>query len=164
VARVGVKFDVAGDVQYSRAFDAAAEEAKDLSEPLRSIGDSLLRAVHEQFRTEGAFGHGSKWKPLNPQYERWKREQVGDQPMLVFRGLMRLAMIAKAAVRIEPRRLVYEPDAPDYAAFHQDGDEGRGLPQRKMVELPMTERRQWDRYFAEWLNSIRRGRLAGLAL
>lgn len=157
-----IRFDIAGDVQYSRGFAAAAGEAADLREPLGKVGDSLLRSVGEQFRSEGTFGHGSRWKALSPEYEEWKRQQVGDEPMLVFSGAMRSAMMARAAVRVLPRRMTYEPDAPDYALRHQKGDEGDGLPQRKMVELPETERRQWDRYFVEWLNSIRREKLAGL--
>jgi hypothetical protein len=155
-----VRFDVAGDVQYARAFEAAAHEAEDLTEPLEQVGDAVLRDVFEQFRTEGTFGHGSKWQELNPQYERWKREQVGDEPILVFKGTMREAMIARSSVHVSPRRMVYDPKAPKYALRHQQGKDG--MPQRKMVEIPETDRRQWDRYFVEWLNSIRREKLAGL--
>jgi hypothetical protein len=156
-----LRFAVAGDVQYSRAFEAAAEEARDLSEPLEAIGDDLIDDIHEQFRTEGAHGHGSKWQSLNPDYAEWKRQQVGEEPILVFTGKGRAAMIAHSAVRVSPRRLVYDPDAPDYMDRHQTGD---GVPQRKMIELPETSRRRWDRHFATWLNSIRRERLAGLPI
>lgn len=155
-----VRFDVAGDVQYARAFDAAAKEAEDLSEPLEKVGDDVLRSVGEQFRSEGVYGHGSKWQELSKPYEAWKREQVGDEPILVFRGTMRDAMISRSAVHVDPRRMVYDPAAPPYALRHQQGKDG--MPQRKMVEIPETSRRQWDRFFAEWLNSLRRERLAGL--
>lgn len=155
-----VRFDVAGDVQYSRAFEAAAEEARDLSDPLGKVGDSVLSSVFEQFRTEGSFGSGGRWQPLSPGYERWKREQVGDEPILVFHGTMRAAMIARSAVHVTPRRMTYDPHAPDYALRHQQGE--GDLPARKMVELPMSTRRDFDRFFADWLNSIRREKLAGL--
>ncbi|HEY0391031.1 MAG TPA: phage virion morphogenesis protein [Solirubrobacterales bacterium] len=155
-----VRFDVAGDVQYARAFEAAAKEAEDLSEPLGQVGDAVLRDVFEQFRTEGTFGHGSKWKELSPGYAEWKRQQVGEEPILVFKGTTRDAMIARSAVSVSPRRMVYDPKAPKYALRHQQGEDG--MPQRKMVEIPETDRRQWDRYFVEWLNSIRREKLAGL--
>jgi Phage virion morphogenesis family len=157
-----IRFDVAGDVQYSRAFEAAAHEAEDLSEPLAMVGDAVLRDVFEQFRTEGTFGHGSKWKPLSPSYAEWKRQQVGDESILVFTGETRARMIARSAIHVSPRRMVYDPSAPEFALRHQQGDEADGLPQRKMVEIPETDRRQWDRYFVEWLNSIRREKLAGL--
>lgn len=158
------RFEIAGDVQYARAFDALAEEVQDLTEPLTEIGGIVLRDVGEQFRTQGSFGHGSKWTPLNTDYENWKRQQVGDEPILVFSGKMRDEMMARSAVHVTPRRMEYDPDAPDYAIKHQQGDEERRLPQRKMVEIPLTERRNFDRAFAMWLNSIRREKLAGLAI
>lgn len=157
-----VRFEVAGDVQYARAFEAAADEAEDLSEPLGQVGDAVLRDVFEQFRTEGVHGHGTKWKALSAGYAEWKRQQVGEEPILVFTGQTRAAMIARSAVHVSPRRMVYDPRAPKFALRHQQGDEADGLPQRKMVEIPETDRRQWDRYFVEWLNSIRREKLAGL--
>jgi hypothetical protein len=84
---------------------------------------------------------------------------VGDEPILVFSGQMRSDMIAQSAVNVTARRMVYEPDAPDYAIYHQTGDdgEGGGPPQRKMVDLPDSTRRQWDRFFHEWLNALRSG-------
>lgn len=161
--RQTIRFDVAGEAQYARAFDAAAAEAEDLSEPLAAIGESLLHAVGEQFRSEGEFGSGSKWKPLDPDYEEWKRAAVGDEPILVLHGTMRDAMMAHSAVHVSPRRMVYDPQPPIYALRHQKGDPGEEpMPRRRMVELPMTERRNWDRAFADWLNSIRREKLAGL--
>jgi hypothetical protein len=158
------RFSVAGDVQYARAFEAAAEEVQNLTEPLTAVGEIVLRDVGEQFRSEGTFGHGSRWQPLNADYERWKQQQVGDEPILVFSGKLRDAMMAHSAVHITPRRMEYDPKDPGYGIDHQKGDPARGLPQRKMVEIPLTERRNFDRVFAMWLNSIRREKLAGLAL
>lgn len=163
MALQAISFRVAGDTFYSRGFDAAAEEVRDLSEPLAAIGELLLRDVFEQFRTEGTFGGGSKWKPLSPAYAEWKRQQVGDQPIMVFSGGLRSAMIARSAVQVTPRRMVYDPDVPDWAVRHQTGDPGGSpMPRRRLVELPMTARRDFDRVFATWLNSIRREKLAGL--
>lgn len=149
-----ITFDVAGDVQYARAFDAAEREADDMSEPLREVGESLRLSVSEQFRTEGAHGLGTKWKPLNRDYEAWKEQQVGPQPILVFSGRMRDALLSRRAITVTPQRMIYEPDAPDYAPLHQAGE---GVPQRKMVAVPLSVRRTWDRIFASWLNDVRRG-------
>jgi hypothetical protein len=152
-----IRFNVMGDEQVARGFLATAAEVADMRVPLTAIGQILLRGVFEQFRTEGESG-GSKWKPLSPAYEEWKRGMVGDEPILVFTGTMRAAMIAQNALRVDPRRLVYEPDS-DIAGFHQKGVESRGLPQRQMVEIPEAERRLWDRAFISWLNDIRHGSL-----
>lgn len=158
-----LRFNVAGDTFYSRAFSAAAKEAEDLSEPLTAIGDLVLRDVFEQFRTEGANGGGGRWKPLSPEYAKWKAEQVGDQPIMVFTGGLRDAMLARSSVHVSPRRMVYDPQAPSWAVRHQKGDPGEDpMPRRRLVELPMTTRREFDREFASWLNAIRREKLAGL--
>ena len=150
-----IRFDVVGDKQYSRAFEMAAEEAEDLSDPLRKIGVSLISSVHDQFRTEGAHGLGSKWQPLNPAYASWKRQQVGEQPILVFSGKMRASMISPGAITVSPRRLVYAPNTPDYAIKHQVGEPGDTPPQRQMIAVPMSVRRDWDREFVHWLNDLR---------
>lgn len=155
--RVG--FSVVGEKQYSRAFETMADEAEDLSEPFGKIGVSLISSVHEQFRTEGSHGLGGKWKPLSPAYAAWKRQQVGEQPIMVFTGKLRSAMISPDAIRITPRRLVYEPDDPGYGIRHQQGTSDDRPPQRKLVALPMTVRRDWDRLFVTWVNDLRRGGL-----
>lgn len=155
--RENIRFSVVGDVQYSRAFEMLAHEAEDISEPLAEIGDRIVSSVHENFRTEGGHGVAGGWKQLNPAYAEWKRQQVGDEPILVFSGKMRAAMIDPSSLQISPRRLVYEPDAPDYAIQHQDPTVDGHPPQRKMVSLNMDDRRQFDRVFVEWLNDLRSG-------
>lgn len=155
-----LRMDVLGDVQLSRAFELMAHEAQDLSEPLRQVGEALVSAVGEQFRSEGAHGLGHRWHPLSPAYAAWKRENAPAgpaAPILVFSGDMRSALLDRAAVTVTPRRMVYEPDAPDYAVVHQQG-EGH-MPQRKIVALAMSDRRGFERIFANWLNGLRRGRL-----
>lgn len=142
------KFDVLGDTQVSRAFEALASEVEDMSDPFREIGRSLISDVHNQFATEGGQGANGRWKPLNPDYEAWKRQQVGEQPILVFTGRLRSAMIDQSSVSVSPRRMVYEPNVPDYGIKHQVGD---GVPQRKMIDLPETTKRDWERVFSTWL-------------
>ena len=153
-----ISFSITGDKQYSRGFEALAHEVEDMTEPFEQIGTMLISHVHEQFRTEGASGANGKWKRLSKSYAAWKRDQVGEQQILVFVGTMRGAMIDKAsAITISKKRFVYDPDVPEYANYHQKGDdgEGGGPPQRKMVDLPDTERRKWDRVFVEWIQAKR---------
>lgn len=152
-----ISFDLLGDKQYVRGFEAMASEVADLREPFEEIGEQLRLSVSEQFRTEGAHGAGGKWQALNPAYERWKRAEYGDQPILVATGKMRAAAISRDAITVTPRQLIYEIDDPK-AIHHQRGDEPLpSNPARKLVDLSLTDRRGWDRSFAEWLNRIRRG-------
>lgn len=149
-----MRFSILGDVQYSRAFEVYAGEADDLTEPLQDIAESLRLSISEQFRSEGAHGLGGQWPALNPAYARWKRSVVGDQPMLVFTGEMRDEMTSQSAFTVSPQRMIYEPNDPK-AIHHQRGD--GSLPAREMVALNEGDRRSWDRHFATWLNSLRRG-------
>lgn len=167
---VRVRFEIHGDVQVSRAFEAAADQVEDLSEPLREIGVQIFQSVGQQFATEGAHGLGTKWRPLDREYEAWKREAVGPNPLLVLSGEMRRAMLEHTSMSVSPRRLVYAPDvgpsrrpsvsagAVRWVPVDPDGEralahqEGRGdNPQRKMVALTNSEKRQWERTFHEWL-------------
>ena len=151
-----IGFSVHGEDQYVRGFEATAEELRDLSEPLSNIGKMLRHDVAEQFLTEGAAGLHGRWRQLNPSYERWKREQGYDGPILVREGDMLRAATDKRSVTVTPQRMIYEIDDPK-AAYHQDGS--GHLPQRRLVDLSPVQKRAWDREFASWLNRIRRGPL-----
>lgn len=149
-----IRFSIAGDEQYVRGFEATAREVEDLSEPLAEIGRQLRHDVAEQFLTEGGAGGYGRWQPLNPEYERWKRSQVGERPILVYTGAMFAAATDERSVSVTPRRMVYEIDDPK-AIHHQRGD--GHLPVRRIVDLSLEQRREWDRTFHAWLTRIRRG-------
>lgn len=157
-----VSFNVAGEGQYIRAFEAYDHELADLSEPLGDMADHLKRVVGEQFLTEGAHGLGSKWEPLNPDYQAWKDEHYPGMPILVRTGAMRDAYLVHGTRELTHDRLVWgvtdqTDDQGDriaeYASAHQSG---RGVvPQRKIIALNTDDRRALDRVFAHWLNGLR---------
>lgn len=156
-----MRFEILGETMYSRAFEAYAEEVRDMSEPLAQVGEQLRLSVSEQFRTEGVRG-AEPWQRLNAAYARWKLSVVGPEPILVLTGAMRHAMTSREALHVSPHRLVYEPDD-EKAVWHQTG--AGNLPPRKMVDLTEGDRRQWDHTFAEWLNGVRHRPLgAGISL
>lgn len=147
---VKFRFNVMGEQQVARAFEVAAHDAQDMSEPLREIGTQILHGVSEQFRTEGVSGLGQKWTALNPAYAAWKRGAVGDKPILDFHTDMRTTLTQRAAIRVEPRRLIYRPQGKhdDIAALHQVGE---GVPERKIVAITDMQKRTWDREFLSWM-------------
>jgi hypothetical protein len=154
VGDLQVRLDIDGDVQYSRAFEVMGREADDLTAPLTESGEIVRQSVGEQFLTEGAHA-GQPWQRLNRDYERWKEEEFGaGLPILVLTGDMRAAALSPNAVKVTPKRLLYEIDD-DKAIWHQ---KGRGHnPARRMLDLTSGDRRQIDRAFARWLNHLRRG-------
>lgn len=158
-----VTFDVAGEQQYVRAFEAFDEELRDLRDPLGDVADHLQHVVGEQFETEGAHGLGGRWTPLNPAYAKWKREHYPAAPMLVRTGAMREAFLVHGTRELTSDRLLWGitdqtdddgDEIRDRAAAHQTG---KGVvPQRKIVALGSMDRRQIDRIFVEWLHGLRR--------
>jgi hypothetical protein len=158
-----VTFDVAGEQQYVRAFEAFDEELRDLRDPLGDVADHLRDVVGEQFETEGMHGLGSKWTPLNPGYDKWKRQHYPGAPMLVRSGAMREAFLVDGTRELTSDRLLWGitdqtndegERIGEYARAHQTG---RGVvPQRKIVALGSMDRRQIDRIFVEWLHRVRR--------
>lgn len=157
-----VTFDVAGEAQFVRAFEVYDHELRDLSEPFEDVADHLTRVVGEQFLSEGAHGLGSKWRPLNPDYEAWKEEHYPGRPILVRSGAMRAAYLVEGTRELTHDRLVWGvTDQTDdegeriseYAVAHQTG---RGVvPQRKIIALNTGDRRALDRVFVHWLNGLR---------
>jgi hypothetical protein len=159
---------IAGETQLSRAFSILADDAADLSEPLKETHEYLRGVIGEQFQSEGAHG-GSRWRDLTPGYAKTKAERWGDGlPILVASGDMRAAFLKRQPVELTARRLVMGPASGDtnrdgtpieeYALAHQAG-EGR-VPQRKIVNLTTADKRGIDRIFATYF-SARARRLIG---
>lgn len=77
--------------------------------------------------------------------------------MLVQTGDMRAAALDRArAVQVTPQRMLYEI-RDEKAVWHQRG--AGDLPQRKLVDLTMPDRRGFDRILAHWVTGLRRGPL-----
>ena len=159
---LSVRFDIAGEQQYGRAFRALADDARNLKEPLTRIRDRLVSTVGQQFQTEGSHG-GAPWPGLNAEYERWKESAFPGRPLLVRSGAMRAAYLVHGTRELTNTRLVWGVDdqvdaegerIADRALAHQTG-EGR-VPQRKIVSVTFEDRRQFDRYFVEWFNYRKR--------
>lgn len=156
-----VTFGFAGEKQLSRAFEVLADDARDLTDPLRETHEHLRQVIGEQFQTEGRHG-GSRWQDLSPAYARAKEDLYGGRPILVATGDMRAAWLARQPLELTARRLVMGPKAgsPEEAKSlgHQTG--ARRLPQRKIVNLTTADKRQIDRIFVEYF-SARARRMLG---
>lgn len=161
---VRISFNVEGDQQVSRAFEATAIEARDMREPLDRMADIILDAVRKQFETQGVSGLGHPWQPLEPAYAAWKLKHYGPRPILVRTGGMKGAALNKRmSVTVTRTRMVYEPkgEGGRRLYWHQVG--AGDLPARKVIALTTAQKRlAVDRVFSEWLNALRRGPMWGL--
>jgi hypothetical protein len=158
---LNVRFQVAGEQQYARAFQVLADDARDLKEPLTRVRDRLVSTVGEQFQSEGQHG-GTPWPQLSTAYEQWKQEAFPGRPLLVRSGAMRAAYLADGTRELTNTRLVWGIDTQrdqhgqaiaDRAGAHQAG-EGH-MPQRKIIALTFEDRRAFDRAFVEHFNYLK---------
>jgi hypothetical protein len=160
-----MRVDIAGEVQYERGFQAFEAELRDLREPLANVADVLKESVGEQFQTEGGHG-GLPWQPLSPAYAAEKERRYPGHPILVASGDMRSAFLTQGTRELGPQRLVWgvtdqrdshgQPIAVR-ASAHQTGE--GVVPQRKIINLTLADRRDIDREFVSWLAYRRRSLL-----
>lgn len=147
---IPLRFELSDTVMYSRAFEATARQAEDLSVPLGEIGLRVIAAVGQQFETEGQWA-GTPWAPLSDKYARWKEQHYPGRPLLVRERIMRQQMLDPAtSLFVSPLQMMYQPES-DIAIHHQEGVPERNLPARPMVAFPPTELREWDRVMVRWL-------------
>lgn len=154
---VGFRVDVMGERQVSTSLLDLEDGMRDLSEPLRVVGDSIVDGVREQFATEGARGLGRRWQPLSDSYREWKQRNYPGRKILVRTGGTKGAMLDKRqALTVTDHRVIYEPrgEAAEIAARHQTGD---GPPRRKIIALTGRDARGIERTFAHWIR-YRQGR------
>lgn len=163
-----LRFDIAGEDQYHRAFSAFGRDVANLREPLTRIRDLLIDSTGRNFQSEG--GGAGGWAPLNPSYDAWKQANYPGRPMLVLTGAMRGAFLDKrqSTLELTDRKLVWGVDTQrdedgnliaDRAFTHQRG-EGH-MPRRKIVALTFQDRRAIDHEIVAHLNRVRRSLLGG---
>jgi hypothetical protein len=155
VALVKISFQVHGQKEISRAFDDYGLQINNLTVPLGRMGDEIIKNVRQQFNSQGVEGLGAPWAPLSARYAAWKLAHFGPKPILVATGDMKRAALNKAtAIRVTPRRLVYEIQD-DKAGYHQDGTVH--MPARPIVAFSEVQRRRAvDRVFSRWLNEVKK--------
>ena len=138
-------FEVAGEKQIARRFTRLDDAVEDMTPAFKEITKSFYAGEKRQFETEGGWGSGG-WLPLSPAYEAWK------DPTL---SIMELSGDLKASLTgmvppntagnieiIESNQLILGTDI-DYAIYHQSNAPRTKLPQRKVIELPESERKKW---------------------
>jgi phage gpG-like protein len=150
-----VSFSVEGEAQIERAFNLEAHMAADMSEPLSRMADVILERVNEQFATEGAHGEAGGWRPLSPEYAKWKAKHYPGAPILVRTGKMKDLLLDKSSsVTVTKQSMIYAPLS-EYAGYHQRGTVK--MPARKPVNLTMADRKAaLNSVFTVWVNEMRR--------
>ena len=139
-----ITLDFWGDVQLSRTLADLGDRTDDLRPVWDELADRFVGLERRQFATEGLYGSGG-WAPLSPRYAAWKARAYPGKTILRRTDALYESLTDRPlGVEVfEPGRMVIGSDV-SYGAYHQLGGEVDGRPpQRRPVELPELERREW---------------------
>lgn len=139
-------FEVAGEKQIARRFTRLDAAVADMTPAFKDITKSFYAGEKKQFETEGGWGSGG-WLPLSPAYEAWKDPSLS---IMELSGDLKAALTGMVPPNtagnveiIESNQLILGTDI-DYAIYHQsNAPRTSNLPQRKVIELPESERKKW---------------------
>lgn len=134
-------FSIEGETQIDRTLLRWAEGVEDATDLWDALADRFASIQKRQFRSEGDYGSGG-WQALSPAYAAWKARAYPGKTILrrtdaLYNSLTRRPFGVEV---IEPSRMAVGSGI-DYGRLHQAG--GGSLPQRRVVELPESERRHW---------------------
>lgn len=139
--RTTIRFEFYGDEQINRTLADREERVTDAREAWEVLARRFATAERRQFTSQGLYGSGG-WRPLSPRYAAWKASRYPGKTILrrtddLFKSLTQRPFGIEV---IEPLYMVVGSDV-DYGAYHQSGTSR--MPQRRPVELPESERREW---------------------
>lgn len=149
---VKFRFEVAGEVQFSRALETIGTAPKDLSEPFEFMANEFYDTMSSVFAAEGAFEERTRWQDLSPAYGKWKTRYFPGRKILERSGRMRRSLTVRgdsdSILNIGREELQIGTKVP-YAMKHQTGT--RWLPMRKIVELTQAQKLRWVHILHSWL-------------
>lgn len=145
-----LSFDFYGDVQLDRTLARVGANAADASPAWDKIADRFAAAERRQFATQGGYGSGG-WAPLSPKYATWKAKHYPGKGILVRTGELEASLTRRpfGIEVIQAASLTIGSGVP-WGRFHQAGD---GVPRRRPIELPESERREWVKILQKHLMS-----------
>lgn len=136
-------FAVEGETQVDRTLTRMADDLDDLRPVWNKLADRFAQVERRQFDTEGGFGSGG-WPALSPAYAAWKSANYPGAPILVRTGELRRGLTERPfGIEVIVPKSMTLGSGLEYGRYHQRG--GDNLPQRRPVELPESERREWVR-------------------
>lgn len=155
-----LRFEVAGEEQIGRALLRFAEGVTDYTEPFNEIANDFLEVERRLFDSEGGTGGSGAWKPLSKNYAEWKDKHFPGAKILHRWEIMRESLTqfkANYSIRDVQKLSVTLGTEVPYAIYHQ---QGRGLPQRKAIDLNETDKQRWMKFIQQFL--VEKKREAGL--
>lgn len=144
---VRLRFSFYGDTQLERTLDRIDAAAVDMRPAWEAIAERFTQAETRQFATQGGYGSAG-WAPLSPRYAAWKAVHYPGKTILRRTDELFTSLTHGPQVRVLEPSYVILGSAVPHGAYHQTGD---GLPRRRPVELPASERREWVKIVQRFL-------------
>lgn len=150
----GLTLTFHGDVQLDRTL-SRFEAAEDATPAWEVLADRFARLERRQFATEGAYGSGG-WPALSPRYGTWKAKNYPGAKILHREGDLEESLTQRpfGVEVLEPGFMILGSGV-DHGAYHQQGD---GVPRRRPIEFPESERRAWMNVLQRFIVTGKAGR------
>jgi len=152
---VKIRFEVANEVQLSRAFETGIESFLDLSQPFNTMADEFFQSMAGVFSAEGAFEDRPRWQDLSPAYAIWKARHYPGRKILERTGRLRSSLVNKGGIdnvfEVTPDSLTVGTTVP-YAMYHQTGT--LRMPRRKIIELTDAQKLRWVHLMHQYLYGV----------
>ena len=143
MARVDMDFEVDGEKQLSRFFEATGSDLKDFSDIFKAWGKDFRERQHSVFRSEGAFEGRQRWQELSPAYKDWKDIYYPGANILERTRRLWDSLVSEGdpdhVYSVSKDEFKIGTSVP-YAIFHQ---RGQGVPQRKVIQLTEPQKTDW---------------------
>ena len=129
-----ITINVSGDKKVIKQIRKIESEFRTWRPELKKVGDFLKDFYSNAvFETEGGV-FGSRWSPLSPRYELWKRKNFAGRGILERSGAMRRGFIADVGnTSLQIKNDVF------YSRYHQKGE---GVPKRVMAQLDRKRQKE----------------------
>lgn len=152
---VKVRFEVANEVQFSRAFENFSSRIADLTEPFREIQLEFYDTMANVFAAEGAFEDRTKWAELSPNYRAWKQRKFPGRKILELTGKLKSSLITSGSEGnvsvVTPTEMSVGTTIP-YAIYHQKGTSR--MPMRKIIHLTQEQKLRWVHIIHKYLYGL----------
>ena len=124
---LSINIEISGDKEVIRKLKKLDSGFNSWKPELNQVGDFLKEFYSGPvFETEGGV-FNSRWRPLSPRYELWKRKNYPGRGILERSGDMRKGFTTKVTAHtIKLFNSIF------YAQYHQ---KGRGVPKRILAQL-----------------------------
>ena len=134
-----------GDKQAQLRFNRGAAKARDMRSALSKVADDMMRVIRMTFYSQGR-RYGGSWTFLKPDTIKQKARKHQDPRILIANEKL-MNSFTKRRSRNQILRITADSIELDsklsYAATHQFGDEGRGIPARPFIAFDPRDERRW---------------------